>query len=414
MAHLQTKNLSQDILNAIGFSLAVVDTSGVIILTNTAWLDFARNNGLSSLDTVSEGVNYLRVCSSSSNQEHDLAWQAEQGIRQILSGMMSRFEMEYPCHGPDQERWFQMQVSPLQDEEDIVGAVIAHVETTSKVQINKQLMKRRNQYLTLFNSIRDAILVADTTRRIIDCNPAFTDLFGYSLNEIKAEPTKVVYASEEDFLELGRQLKNNLDNPHFFITVNYKTKSGHVFPGQTNVFYYRDLEGTIMGFIGLIRDMSEKKQRDQARDKEMDSLQDYSAWNGSAQTALSLGMSRLHQARPDVASRLKDLMSFLLEQALEKRGFKVETNDVSRQLRQMAHEFGRFNGGPRDVVRVYVHALQEKISGIQAQKAQAYTDEGRMLLVELMGYMTAFYQARCLNPEEMPNDALTGEGHDQV
>jgi CheY-like chemotaxis protein len=61
------------------------------------------------------------------------------------------------------------------------------------LQLEKEVEARQNaevilrqsekKYRSLFNSIRDAILVADTNRIIIDCNPAFVDLFGLrSLN----------------------------------------------------------------------------------------------------------------------------------------------------------------------------------------------------------------------------------------
>nr|MBA3378142.1 hypothetical protein [Chloroflexia bacterium] len=31
---------------------------------------------------------------------------AREGITQVLAGARSSFAMEYPCHAPDEERWF--------------------------------------------------------------------------------------------------------------------------------------------------------------------------------------------------------------------------------------------------------------------------------------------------------------------
>lgn len=69
-----------------------------------------------------------------------------------------------------------------------------------------QILEER--YTRLFNSIRDAILVADTDRRIIDCTRAFAELFGYELEEIAGEKTQVVYAGEEEYRRLGEHLKD--------------------------------------------------------------------------------------------------------------------------------------------------------------------------------------------------------------
>lgn len=120
----------------------------------------------------------------------------------------------------------------------------------------QELKHSWERYRALFTSIRDAILVADTDRRIIDCNPAFTDLFGYQLEEIMGKKTKYVYGNEEDFHVLGKKLKEHMGDRHFFIQIAYQKKSGEVFQGETNVFYFRNNEGNVEGFIGLIRDIS--------------------------------------------------------------------------------------------------------------------------------------------------------------
>lgn len=114
------------------------------------------------------------------------------------------------------------------------------------------------QYRALFRSIRDAILVANNERRIVDCNPAFTELFGYQIEEIAGKKTKYVYGSEEDYRSLGEQIEKHMGNSSFFLEVEYKKKWGETFTGETNVFYLRDSEGNIEGFIGLIRDVSER------------------------------------------------------------------------------------------------------------------------------------------------------------
>lgn len=129
------------------------------------------------------------------------------------------------------------------------------------------LKASERKYSDLFNSLRDAILVADTDRNIVDCNPAFEQFFGYSLEEIKGKKTRFVYENDEDFKNMGEYLKNHFGDPNFFYTVNYQKKSGEVFPGETNVFYLFDEKDNICGFIGLIRDVSERKKAEEEKDK---------------------------------------------------------------------------------------------------------------------------------------------------
>lgn len=124
----------------------------------------------------------------------------------------------------------------------------------------------------LFRSIRDSILVADTGREITDCNPAFVDLFGYSVEEIRGMETSYIYKDSEEFNVMGQKIRENIDNPNFLYVVHYKKKSGEIFPGETNVFYLRNRKGEIRGFIGLIRDISEKIKAEVIIHKSMERL----------------------------------------------------------------------------------------------------------------------------------------------
>jgi two-component system, cell cycle sensor histidine kinase and response regulator CckA len=138
------------------------------------------------------------------------------------------------------------------------------------LQLEKEVEARQNaevilrqsekKYRSLFNSIRDAILIADTNRRVIDCNPAFVDLFGYSLSEIAGEETLVLYEKEEEFRQLGMAVQDHAFVSTISHIIHYKKKDGSVFPGEVNVFFLRNDEGTITGFIGLIRDITERVQ----------------------------------------------------------------------------------------------------------------------------------------------------------
>lgn len=134
-------------------------------------------------------------------------------------------------------------------------------DITERKRKDQELQRQKRRYESLFNSIRDAILVADTDRKIINCNPAFEELFEYDLEEIEGKPMEYVYESAEEFEKMGEEIAGHIDNPQFTTILNYEKKSGQVFPGETNVFYLRNHEGTIVGFIGLIRDVSDKQKR---------------------------------------------------------------------------------------------------------------------------------------------------------
>ncbi|MFW5710659.1 MAG: PAS domain S-box protein [bacterium] len=146
-------------------------------------------------------------------------------------------------------------------------------EPTVLVTIEEKKRTNTRNYRSLFNSIRDAILVADTQRRIIDCNPAFTDLFGYQLEEIQGEPTYAVYSSMDEFERMGQAIKKHVGSlSDFLYTIHYQKRDGSVFPGETNVFYLHNDDGVVTGFIGLIRDVTERLRMESELREQEESL----------------------------------------------------------------------------------------------------------------------------------------------
>jgi diguanylate cyclase (GGDEF)-like protein/PAS domain S-box-containing protein len=62
------------------------------------------------------GVDYLAVCDQAQGLGAEMSPQAAAGIRAVLDGQQEDFLLTYPCHTPDQRRWFTMRVRSLANE----------------------------------------------------------------------------------------------------------------------------------------------------------------------------------------------------------------------------------------------------------------------------------------------------------
>ena len=150
--------------------------------------------------------------------------------------------------------------APIKNESDeIIGVVLVFRDQVKERATQKMIVDNMNKYRNLFNSIRDSILVADGNRKIVDFNPAFVELFGFGANDLLGKDTSIVYESKEEFIEMGKKIKENIGNPNFVNTINYKKKNGDVFPGETTAFFLKDKNGETVGVIGLIRDITERR-----------------------------------------------------------------------------------------------------------------------------------------------------------
>lgn len=106
----QHDRLSRTILNSLTAHVAILDENGFILETNRAWKQFAEQNQIKIRPDTLE-VNYLEICDNAANLNLEEPNPAAQGIRNVISGLSDEFVMEYPCHSPDEKRWFYMRVT---------------------------------------------------------------------------------------------------------------------------------------------------------------------------------------------------------------------------------------------------------------------------------------------------------------
>ncbi len=139
--------LSQAVLDALPFQMAILDKHGKILRVNQAWIDFARENSGDAKTTVGTGVDYLKVCRADRSPK---GRKVVKGIESVLAGETTKFESEYPCHSPKQKRWFIMQVSAIMPLGH--GAVIAHFKITDRVLAEIALKKSNAELLVSKNA----------------------------------------------------------------------------------------------------------------------------------------------------------------------------------------------------------------------------------------------------------------------
>jgi DNA-binding CsgD family transcriptional regulator len=130
-------DLYKVVVDSMSAHVAILDEQGVVVETNRAWQDFARENGMKeSFDSV--GTNYLAICEVASDHHEDDAGRVAGGIRKVLSGELSDFLSHYPCHSPDRKRWYTVRVVPFRDEK-INRVIVTHEDITPIMLVQESL-----------------------------------------------------------------------------------------------------------------------------------------------------------------------------------------------------------------------------------------------------------------------------------
>jgi DNA-binding response OmpR family regulator len=130
--------------------------------------------------------------------------------------------------------------------------------------------------------------------------------------------------------------------------------------------------------------------------REIRALAEIVALPDTTVAARSFGAMPLKDSVPDLFDQLVEDYGRLLDVALERRVYKVEP-DVAEDARALAEELGALRAGPRDVVDVHITALRERSGRSNGPKAAVYTEEGRLVTLELMGHLVSYYRNRCLS-----------------
>lgn len=133
-----------------------------------------------------------------------------------------------------------------------------------------------------------------------------------------------------------------------------------------------------------------EQSQQQSQKQELELLEQLMVGATSLDSKL-LKLEPLRQGMPDVFEELFERYSKLLEQALEQQIYKIEYK-LAPRLNTLAEQLGYLKATPRDVIELHALVLKQKIQTAGQHKAQAYTQEGRFLLLELMGKLTAYYR----------------------
>jgi PAS domain S-box-containing protein len=247
----------------------VLDDRGVIILTNKAYRGFAERNGIEP-GAVSEGINYLAVCDNASAEHSQEAAPFAEGIRAVLSGKLPSFELEYPCHSPDEKRWFVGRVTPIQGEGPR-RVIVAQENITER----KQLETERQKFFLLAESSSEFIGMCDLDMNPVYVNPAGRRMVGLpdmaAACRVKVQdyyfPEDQRFITEEFFPRVLR-------NGHGDVEIRLR----HFQTGEPIwMFYYLfsvcDSGGTPVGWATVSRDITEPKRAEEKLIKQLDELQ---------------------------------------------------------------------------------------------------------------------------------------------
>ena len=173
----ESERFARSIIDALSAHIAILDETGTIIAVNRPWREFAKANP-PVLANVCEGANYLEVCETADGLGAEGSAAMAAGIRAVMRDEQQEFVLEYPCHSPQEKRWFIASVTRFPDG-GAVRIVVAHENITKRKQAEQTLRDSEAHHRALFVSSSDAVMtVSPPSWKFTSCNPATVRMFG--------------------------------------------------------------------------------------------------------------------------------------------------------------------------------------------------------------------------------------------
>lgn len=392
-------------------ALTVVNREGVIIFANP---QAERVLGLTTTEV--EGRTYNAPAWQHTDYEGNPFPDEKQPFRQVMNTGKPVYDVRHAIKWPNGKRvLLSINGAPVYDEHGEIDRIVFSItDMTSHVESQAALKASEEKLQTVFNHIGDAVFIHDEQGEIWDVNQVACDRLRHAKEELKSTTLVDLIEAQGagDFLGHLKLIKEQ--GAQTFESV-FQRKDGTTLPVEIigRRIAYEDQPA----IISTARDITERKAVEAARARESEALAKMSKSPLRGVTAGAFGLRPLKECIPETYEAFIDQYAHILKKAVERRVYKVKS-DISADLRALSEDLGFSQAGPRDVVELHVNALQRAVEGLSRTQAAAYADEGRLLVVELMGYLTSFYRHRAYtnleHTDKRASQGRIGDADDQT
>lgn len=186
----------------------------------------------------------------------------KQQYAEIAAGKHTTFNLEHrlTVGGPQTSKYIRNQGKVLFDSQNgnvfqIIGTI---QDITEYKQAQEMLMQNRERYKIVFEQSQDAIYIATRNGELMEYNSSFLSLFDLTRENAESININSIYAQPEQSEVFHEKIEREGWVKDF--EIKFKRKTGEVIDCAITATLWKSLEGEVMGYHGIIRDITTAKQ----------------------------------------------------------------------------------------------------------------------------------------------------------
>lgn len=119
---------------------------------------------------------------------------------------------------------------------------------------------------SIFSATHDGIMICDANEMIVDVNPAFTEIVGYTKEEVLRSTPRILSSGMQSRQFYANMWKSIKQHGFWKGEMWNRNKNGEFYAVQTNISLLRDDNGAITHYIGTFSDITSLKSHEEALD----------------------------------------------------------------------------------------------------------------------------------------------------
>ena len=238
-----------NLFDCIGCGILVVDNDDVIQYVNKelcAMLGYHRNDMLGK-----RGYELLVYPKQETIVEAE--HKKKQGISERSPVVLTKKSGE--------KIWVQIEGSLITDAKGVIsGSAMIFIDITETKETKEVYKKEHEIYKSIIESSLDAIIATDEDHQITEFNKSAELMFGYFREEIIGKHVSLLYGDDPQYKKIHNDITVNGFSEKEVLN---KRSNGELFYSYLSASAIRDDQGRIAGFMGISKDITEKKQSDE-------------------------------------------------------------------------------------------------------------------------------------------------------